>query len=176
MQISTTQNPTYCEDMVREHYYGAYLACMLAPEVVRPALFAIYALQVELAHVHHAVREEMIGHIRYAWWQEGVESLQNPAQPRAHPVFDALYAAKVPPALLLPVVVVFREAFPEHPENEKQLADSAATALLEQREPAAVQAWQQSLRTVDAHRARHGDQRRWWLLLKLMMLPKAKAA
>lgn len=61
-----------------------YLAILYAPEPVRPALFALHGLDLELASVVVGTTEAMIGEIRLAWWREALQGLDAgtvPAQP-----------------------------------------------------------------------------------------------
>ena len=55
-----------------------------APEAVRPALFALHGIDLELASIVVGTTEAMIGEIRLAWWREALEGLDSgtvPAQP-----------------------------------------------------------------------------------------------
>ena len=57
---------------------------LYAPIDMRPALFALHALDIELARVIATTTEPMIGEIRLAWWREALlklDSRQVPAQP-----------------------------------------------------------------------------------------------
>ena len=107
---------TYCKDMVRKMDYARYLQCAFAPEAI-----PYYALVAELKHIHDHVSEEMIGHIRYAWWQEAVEALGS-GSPRQHPVILSLAASGISKTLLVKLVESYREAWPELPQNPPELA------------------------------------------------------
>ena len=50
-----------------------FLAALFAPAAQRPALFALYAFNVEIARVRDVAREPMPGEIRLQWWREVVE-------------------------------------------------------------------------------------------------------
>lgn len=57
---------------------------LYAPVEVRPALFALFGLDLELGAVVASTTEPMIGEIRLAWWREALEALDAgtvPAQP-----------------------------------------------------------------------------------------------
>jgi 15-cis-phytoene synthase len=57
---------------------------LYAPSAVRPALFALHGLDLELAHVVATTTEPMVGEIRLAWWREALRALDDgvvPAQP-----------------------------------------------------------------------------------------------
>lgn len=95
--------------------YAHYLQCAFAPE-----LYPLFALNCELIHVHHSVSEEMLGHIRYAWWAETVAAFD-----KKHPVIEALAASGIPQDKLLALVNTYREAYPEMPANVEPLLDDA---------------------------------------------------
>lgn len=81
-----------CGAMVRARDADRYFAALFAPKETRGALFALYALNYELAHVGESVREPMVGDIRMQWWRETLESARD-GHPRAHVVAHALAAA-----------------------------------------------------------------------------------
>jgi phytoene synthase len=61
-----------------------WLACLYAPASARPGLFALFALDCELAQLVASTIEPMLGEIRLAWWRERLEELdagKAPAQP-----------------------------------------------------------------------------------------------
>lgn len=76
-------------DLVRDRDKDRYLANLYAPEAVRPALFALHALDLELAEVVRTTTEPMLGQIRLAWWREQLQELDAGARP-AQPVLTAL--------------------------------------------------------------------------------------
>ena len=74
--------------MVRARDRDRYLATLYAPAAVRPALFALHALDLELAAVVATTTEAMLGEIRLAWWREALNRLTAP--PPAQPTLAAL--------------------------------------------------------------------------------------
>ena len=72
-----------------------YLATLYAPATIRPALFALHALDLELMEVVEATTQPMIGLIRLAWWREALERLDR-APPPAQPLLEALAARVLP--------------------------------------------------------------------------------
>lgn len=69
---------------VRRRDRDRYLALLYAPVGLRPALFALHGLDLELASVVVGTSEAMIGEIRLAWWREalaGLDAGRVPAQP-----------------------------------------------------------------------------------------------
>jgi hypothetical protein len=113
MEVSTSDNLEYCKNLIKTHDYGRYLQCAFAPETI-----PYYALDAELKHIHHHVSEEMIGHIRYAWWAENIDALP---VARQHPVLQALAAVGIEKLLLMQLVDHYREAWPDLPKNPPEL-------------------------------------------------------
>lgn len=75
---------------VRAEDHDRFLAIQLAPPALRPALYAVTALHGELARIGTTVSETLIGHIRLAWWREGLEEVAQGKPARAHPVLEAV--------------------------------------------------------------------------------------
>jgi phytoene synthase len=73
-----------CERLVREADKDRFLATLFAPAQFRPALFALYAFNAEVARVRDAAREPIGGEIRLQWWAEALggerrdEAIANP--------------------------------------------------------------------------------------------------
>lgn len=69
---------------MRARDHDRYLSVLYAPAAVRPALFALHGIDLEMASVVVGTSEAMIGEIRLAWWREALEGLDRgivPAQP-----------------------------------------------------------------------------------------------
>jgi len=62
---------------------------------MRPALFALHALDIELARVIATTTEPMIGEIRLAWWREALLKLDSGQVP-AQPLLTAIAAHVLP--------------------------------------------------------------------------------
>lgn len=84
-------NFDYCAALVREADRDRYLATLFAPADKRDALFALYALNAEIARVRDVAREPMPGEIRLQWWREVLEG-ERAGEAAAHPVAAALLA------------------------------------------------------------------------------------
>ena len=100
-----------CAMAVRRADPDRYFSALFAPARVRPALFALYALNHELARIGETVREPMMGHIRLQWWREAIEGSRR-GQPRRHDVAEALsvvFAAHPLPDDLVEAMLVGRE-------------------------------------------------------------------
>ena len=80
---------------VRRRDRDRYLALLYAPVGLRPALFALHGLDLELASVVVGTTEEMIGEIRLAWWREALEGLDAGRVP-AQPLLEVLAGDVVP--------------------------------------------------------------------------------
>ena len=84
-----TADADYCEHLVREADKNRFLATLFAPAAQRPALFALYAFNAEVARVRDIAREPMPGEIRLQWWREVLEGGRS-EEAAAHPVAAAL--------------------------------------------------------------------------------------
>jgi phytoene synthase len=72
-----------------------YLAVLHAPAAARAGLFALFALDLELAQVVASTTEPLLGEIRLAWWREQLDRLDTAPAP-AQPTLAALKADAVP--------------------------------------------------------------------------------
>lgn len=128
----------YCADLVRLQDHDRYLTVLYAAESVRPALFALYAFNVELARVREQVSQPMLGDIRLTWWREGLETVYA-GEPRNHPVLQALAnrvaSAGVPQALLEQCIEArLSDVYGEQPSTIAELrsyADLSGGAMAE---------------------------------------------
>jgi phytoene synthase len=66
-----------------------YLACLLAPKVVRGDLAALAAFAAELNRIVQIVSEPMAGEIRLQWWRDMLETMER-GESVGHPLADAL--------------------------------------------------------------------------------------
>jgi len=57
-------------DEVRRNDRDRYLCAQFAPTAIRDDLLALYAFNIELAHIVEMVREPMLGDIRFEWWRD----------------------------------------------------------------------------------------------------------
>lgn len=93
--------PSYCAEQVRRHDHDRYLTCLFAPAARREALFALYALNLELARTAEVVTEPLLGQIRLQWWREALDSLFSGAPPRheaLEPLVQAAAGGRLSPA------------------------------------------------------------------------------
>ena len=71
-----------------------YAATLFTPSAARYSLFALYALNVELARIARQVTEPPLGLIRLQWWRDSLDQAGK-GEPTGHPVADALGAALI---------------------------------------------------------------------------------
>lgn len=158
-------------NLVRSQRRNEFLAAMFVPEPVRQGLFALYALDIELEHISHLVKEEMIGHIRYAWWAETIEGLaNNPINANKHEVLQALTQAGWTADLLLPIVAEYRDNFPEAPKNISGVLQNSAKQFIQKHAPQALQKWQKATDKITAHQQKYAGRYYSWLLFKLLFV------
>jgi phytoene synthase len=62
--------------LVRRHDPDRFLTALFAPEDRRPALFALYAFNHELARAREVASEPMLALIRLQWWREVVQGAE----------------------------------------------------------------------------------------------------
>jgi NADH dehydrogenase [ubiquinone] 1 alpha subcomplex assembly factor 6 len=79
-------------DQLRRLDHDRYLTCLFAPAASRPALFAIYAFNIEVAKTREVVSQPLLGQMRLQWWRDAVGEIYE-AKPRRHEVLDALAPA-----------------------------------------------------------------------------------
>ncbi len=89
--------------IVQKHDPDRFLTALFAPPARREALFALYALNHELARARDAVREPMAAMIRWQWWREIVEGARRRHEV-AGPLGEALDAGMLVPGDLLAII------------------------------------------------------------------------
>ncbi|MCC5989568.1 MAG: squalene/phytoene synthase family protein [Pararhodobacter sp.] len=92
---------TACAELVQRGDLDRFLATMAAPPPVRPALFTLYAANLEIARAPWVTSEPMIAQMRLQFWRDVIA---NPASPRAHDI-------AAPLALLITEKALPQEAF-----------------------------------------------------------------
>jgi phytoene synthase len=78
---------------VQRHDPDRFLCALFAPEAKREALFALIALNHELARAREAASNPMTALIRLQWWREVIENAVAGRPPRQHEVALPLHAA-----------------------------------------------------------------------------------
>ncbi|MBR0674035.1 phytoene/squalene synthase family protein, partial [Neoroseomonas soli] len=77
----------------RSHDPDRYLCALFAPAEKREAIFALIALNHELARAREAAANPMAALIRLQWWRDAVEEAGTGRPPRRHEVAEPLHAA-----------------------------------------------------------------------------------
>ncbi|MGY4624365.1 phytoene/squalene synthase family protein [Bradyrhizobium sp. USDA 4486] len=67
---ATSDNVTYCADLLRSHDFPRYAATLFVPAAERRALLALYAFNVEIVRVRDQVSQPLPGEIRFQWWTD----------------------------------------------------------------------------------------------------------
>ena len=88
--ITSAQTALDLPALVRQRDYRRFLAIQLAAPADRPTLYALTAFASEMAQIPHHIREPLAGFMRYAWWREALEAMQQGLAPRAHPLLQQL--------------------------------------------------------------------------------------
>lgn len=160
---------SYCADQVRGHAREQFwLAQFIAP-AAREGALALYALDVELSHLRRMVSEEMIGHIRYAWWREALEGMFSGRTIPGHPVLEQLHALAASGAVTLPSLLALENAyaatFPEGPQGNKEALTALITEYLTHKAPQSLPGWLAANKAASSHKAG-----RLSLLIKLLLI------
>jgi phytoene synthase len=77
-----------CEAVVREADNDRFISTLFAPSARRRPLYALYAINIEVARVREAAREPLPGEIRLQWWRDALAGERGEAN--THPVAAAL--------------------------------------------------------------------------------------
>lgn len=80
----------YCLTFLKTNDYERFLITLFMPRKTRPMLWALYALNYEVAKTPQVVSDPTIGMIRLQWWREAIERLFN-GKVDAHEVIRALH-------------------------------------------------------------------------------------
>ena len=101
----------HCAELVRNADRDRYIATLFAPAPNRGALYALYAFNVEVAHVRDRAREAAPGEIRLQWWREvlgGERRGEAMASPVAASLLDAIKRHRLPVNALLALLEMRR--------------------------------------------------------------------
>ncbi|MGE3147985.1 MAG: phytoene/squalene synthase family protein [Pseudorhodoplanes sp.] len=129
MQTMANDAFSSCGQLVREADRDRFLALLFAPAAARPQLFALHALDLELARVAQAVSGPMPGEIRLQWWRDVLAGARA-EEAAAHPVARAFLQLRARCALPAPLCarLVDAHAFDLYDEPPAHLADLEAAA------------------------------------------------
>ncbi len=88
--VTMNDDITGCADLVRGGDPDRFLAIMSAPVAQRPALFVIYAFNLEIVRAPWITKEPMIAEMRLQWWSDVIEEIYTGKQVRHHEVVTPL--------------------------------------------------------------------------------------
>jgi phytoene synthase len=95
----------YCEALVRGGDKDRFLATLFAPQSARPALFSLYAFDLETARIGALVHEPMAGEIRLQWWHDIVTGQGDAGgSPVATALRDTITEYSLPPDQLTALI------------------------------------------------------------------------
>jgi phytoene synthase len=109
---------SYCERLVREEDRDRFLATLFAPAHARPALFAIYAFDIEIAHISSRVSEPLAGEVRLQWWRDiitGVSLEQAAGSPVAAALVETIERHALPEQIFFELIEAQRDALYRKP-------------------------------------------------------------
>lgn len=84
---------SYCGQEVRRYDNDRFLTCLFAPADRREALFAVCALNIEVAKTRQVVSEPVLGQMRLQWWRDAVEAAYEGGSVPVHAVVQPLAEA-----------------------------------------------------------------------------------
>lgn len=77
-------------DAVRRNDNDRFLTALFAPAEARPALYALYAFNLEIAKVAETVSEPLIGRMRLQWWRDALDGIFAGRPAPRHAVAESL--------------------------------------------------------------------------------------
>lgn len=109
---------SHCERLVRDEDRDRFLATLFAPAEKRPALFSIYAFDIEVSHISSRVREPLAGEVRLQWWHDvitGMSREQASGNPVAAALIETIARCNLPEQFFVDVIEAFRDALYRKP-------------------------------------------------------------
>ena len=80
-------------NIVRQHDHDRFLLSLMAQPHHRPALWALFAFNYEIAKTREVVSDTTIGLIRMRWWHDAIAEIYDGKKVRRHEVVDELAKA-----------------------------------------------------------------------------------
>jgi len=110
---------------------------MAAPVAARAGLFALYALNVEVARAPWVTQESMIAEMRLQWWRDALEEIAKGGPVRRHEVVTPL-ARLLPPEMAAEMDEmvamrrwdIYRDPFEDSAHFERYIDQSSGTLML----------------------------------------------
>jgi len=146
----------YCRQLARSNAYGEYVCMLTLKPASRRRVLPLIALDAELRQVAAKVREEMLAHIRYAWWRENIVAKKAPE----HPVLQALAGAGAAQESLAHMIDEAQTAWPKIADTHAALHAAVMASL----DASGQERWQRGLQIVE----KHGQSKKWVLPLKIL--------
>ena len=84
---------SYCGAFVKEHDPDRFFLSMLCASEHRPALWALFAFNYEIAKTRDVVSETQLGLIRLQWWRDALEGIYERGDVLEHQVLEPLSRA-----------------------------------------------------------------------------------
>ncbi len=109
---------SHCARLVRDEDRDRFLATLFAPADMRPALFSIYAFDIEVAHIAGRVREPLAGEVRLQWWHDvisGASREQAAGNPVAAALVETVERYRLPEQVLVDLIEAQRDALYRKP-------------------------------------------------------------
>ncbi|WP_232796463.1 squalene/phytoene synthase family protein [Roseovarius salinarum] len=126
-----------CAQSVERADPDRFAAAMAAPPAARPALFAIYAFNVEVSRAPWMTSEPMIGEMRLQWWRDALEEIAGGGAVRRHEVATPLSRVlDAEGARLLDALVaarrwdLYRDPFEDEGHFEDYIEKTAANLMV----------------------------------------------
>lgn len=110
VDANSQHGAAYCADIVRDYDADRYLASMVMPQAARPALWALFAFNHEIAKTREVVTETQLGLIRLQWWRDALAAIYEggegavPVHEVVQPLAAAIKAYDLPRDLLERVI------------------------------------------------------------------------
>jgi len=89
--MQKTNTLSECANAVHSGDYDRFLCTLFAPAVSREAIFALLALNLEIARIPEVTQEDIIAHIRYAWWREALGECAEGKPTKRHAIINVLH-------------------------------------------------------------------------------------
>lgn len=125
--------------LVRTRDYRRFLAIQFADPADRAVLYALSAFAGEMAEIPHHVREPLAGFMRFAWWREALQAMEQGQPPRAHPLLQTLAP------WLAANSTAFAPLYALIESGQRSLEDDAGDHELQVRESAQHALWELAL-------------------------------
>ncbi|MES0824293.1 squalene/phytoene synthase family protein [Ruegeria sp. SCP11] len=126
-----------CAALVHRADPDRFMAVMAAPIAVRPMLFPLYALNVEVARAPWVTQEAMIAEMRLQWWRDALQEIAEGQTVRRHEVVTPLSRVLSPHlAAMLDEYVsvrrwdIYRDPFEDEAHFEAYINHSAGSLMV----------------------------------------------